>query len=116
MRALAASSFSPNLNIVYNQIGSAGIEALAASTCFPNLTWLYAGGSHLRDAGMQALAASSSLTSLTFLDLSDSCESQSLLGLPFFSKLTSLNLRGNMISAEGAVALAASSFFPPTLG
>jgi uncharacterized protein (TIGR02996 family) len=127
------------LNLGFNQLGAAGVQALTAARQFfqglnhlhvagnevsaagarslahagGNLTELSIGWNPLRDEGVQALVQSSAASGLTSLDISrcglGRAGAAALAQSPHLQGLTQLVLSGNSIRTEGIKALASSS-------
>ena len=100
------------LDLKYNDLGSAGAEALAKSPHLTNLRELNLSSNGIGEAGAKALAQSPHLTNLRELDLTANgireAGARALAKSPHLTNLRVLNLEYNKIGPAGAEALAQS--------
>jgi uncharacterized protein (TIGR02996 family) len=103
------------LRLTCNEIGPAGVTALARSSVTLGLRKLDLGTNPIGLKGIRALAESSNFRNLTALRLADADITndavEALASSSQFPRLTHLNLQGYSITAEGAAALARAPHF-----
>jgi ribosomal protein S4 len=111
-RGPATEALRAQIMRAVQQLGHAGVEALAACPYLAGLTELDLSYNRIGEPGAQALAASRHLASLTTLDLGGNqigdVGARALAASPYLAGLTELILYDNGIGEAGAQALAAS--------